>query len=46
MQESTTSHGTGSATIADIVGLAAERYGEQPADRFKGDGAGRGIRVF
>src|SRR3954464_2436476 len=38
MQESTTSHGTGSATIADIVGLAAERYGEQPAARFKRDG--------
>ena len=27
--------GTGSATIADIVGLAAERYGQQPAARFK-----------
>src|SRR5262245_51402983 len=38
MQESTTSHGTGSATIADIVSLAAERYGEQPAARFKRDG--------
>jgi len=38
MQESTTSRGTGSATIADIVGLAAERYGEQPAARFKRDG--------
>ncbi len=38
MQESTTSHGTGSATIADIVGLAAERYGEQTAARFKRDG--------
>ncbi len=37
MQQSTTSHGTGSATIADIVGLAAERYGEQPAARFKRD---------
>src|SRR4051795_2997395 len=30
--------GTGSVTIADIVGLAAERYGEQPAARFKRDG--------
>src|SRR3954447_16530799 len=30
-----TQSGTGSATIADIVGLAAERYGEQPAARFK-----------
>jgi long-chain acyl-CoA synthetase len=38
MQQNTTSHGTGSATIADIVGLAAERYGEQPAARFKRDG--------
>src|SRR3954466_14539467 len=28
-------HGTGSVTIADIVGLAAERYGERPAARFK-----------
>src|ERR1044072_9536372 len=37
MQESTTSQGTGSATIADIVGLAAERYGEQTAARFKRD---------
>ncbi len=40
MQESTSApgHGTGSATIADIVGLAAERYGEQPAARFKREG--------
>src|SRR3954466_11537850 len=30
--------GTGSATIADIVSLAAERYGERPAARFKRDG--------
>src|SRR4051812_24301394 len=30
--------GTGSVTIADIVGLAAERYGERPAARFKRDG--------
>src|SRR5215212_3828937 len=30
--------GTGSVTIADIVSLAAERYGEQPAARFKRDG--------
>src|SRR4051812_46216062 len=37
MQQSTTSRGTGSATIADIVGLAAERYGERPAARFKRD---------
>src|SRR3954449_5156953 len=29
---------TGSATIADIVSLAAERYGEQPAARFKREG--------
>src|SRR5262249_34766910 len=40
MQEESTapSHGTGSATIADIVGLAAESYGEQTAARFKRDG--------
>src|SRR5262245_903507 len=30
--------GTGSVTIADIVGLAAERYGERAAARFKRDG--------
>ncbi|MBE2318071.1 long-chain fatty acid--CoA ligase [Solirubrobacter sp. CPCC 204708] len=30
--------GTGSRTIADIVSLAAERYQEQPAARFKRDG--------
>src|SRR3954469_3714030 len=37
MQQTTAgpTHGTGSATIADIVGLAAERYGEQPAARVK-----------
>ncbi len=41
MQETTagsTHGGTGSTTIADIVSLAAERYGEQPAARFKRDG--------
>jgi long-chain acyl-CoA synthetase len=42
MQETTPpraeSSGTGSRTIADIVSLAAERYGEQPAARFKRDG--------
>src|SRR3954468_13318435 len=38
MQQSTTSRGTGSATIADIVSLAAERYGQRPAARFKRDG--------
>src|SRR3954447_19085302 len=37
MQQSRRSRGTASATIADIVGLAAERYGEQPAARFKRD---------
>jgi long-chain acyl-CoA synthetase len=31
-------HGTGSATIADIVGLAAGRYGEATAAIFKRDG--------
>src|SRR3954451_14096695 len=38
MQETTAApgqHGTGSATIADIVSLAADRYGERPAARFK-----------
>ena len=35
--------GTGSATIADIVGLAAERYGERPAARFKRDGEWREV---
>ncbi len=42
MQESTAApthpFGTGSVTIADIIGLAAERYGQQPAARFKRDG--------
>src|SRR4051795_2562058 len=42
MQESTAApthqFGTGSATIADIVGLAAERYAGQTAARFKRDG--------
>src|SRR4051794_5816627 len=42
MQESTAAptqqFGTGSATIADIIGLAAGRYGEQPAARFRRDG--------
>ncbi|MDA0183585.1 AMP-dependent synthetase/ligase [Solirubrobacter phytolaccae] len=42
MQQTTTSGragaSTGSRTIADIVSLAAERYGEQPAARFKRDG--------
>ena len=40
MQETTAGPaqgGTGSVTIADIVGLAAERYGERPAARFKRD---------
>src|SRR3954463_12634580 len=38
MQQSTTSHGTGSATIAGIVGLAPGRYGEHTGARFKRDG--------
>jgi long-chain acyl-CoA synthetase len=44
MQETTAGPapgGTGSATIADIVGLAAERYGERTAARFKRDGEWR-----
>ena len=46
MQETTAgpAHGgTGSVTIADIVGLAAERYGERPAARFKRDGEWREV---
>jgi long-chain acyl-CoA synthetase len=46
MQETTAgpAHGgTGSVTIADIVGLAAERYGERPAARFKRDGEWRDV---
>jgi long-chain acyl-CoA synthetase len=35
--------GTGSVTIADIVSLAAERYGERPAARFKRDGEWRDV---
>ncbi len=35
--------GTGSVTIADIVGLAAERYGERPAARIKRDGEWRDV---
>ena len=30
---------TGSSTIADLIGLAAERYGDSPAIRHKRDGA-------
>src|SRR5215218_5470363 len=46
MQETTagpTHGGTGSATIADIVSLAAERYGARPAARFKRDGEWREV---
>src|SRR4051812_19965124 len=46
MQETTAgpAHGgTGSVTIADIVGLAAERYGERPAARFKRDDQWRDV---
>jgi long-chain acyl-CoA synthetase len=46
MQETTAgpAHGgTGSVTIADIVGLAAERYGERPAVRFKRDDQWRDV---
>src|SRR3954468_23707006 len=46
MQETTAgpAHGgTGSVTIADIVGLAAERYGERPAARFKRDNQWRDV---
>ena len=30
---------TGSSTIADLIALAAEQHGDQPAIRFKRDGA-------
>jgi long-chain acyl-CoA synthetase len=46
MQETTAglAHGgTGSVTIADIVSLAAERYGQRPAARFKRDGEWREV---
>src|SRR3954454_1096483 len=46
MQETTvgpTHRGTGSVTIADIVSLAAERYGERPAARFQRDGEWRDV---
>ena len=48
MQETTAgpAHGgTGSVTIADIVSLAAERYGERPAARFKRDGEWRDVSL-
>ena len=41
MQQSTAvpaGPGTGSMTIADLMGLAAERFGDQPAVKFKRDG--------
>jgi long-chain acyl-CoA synthetase len=34
---------TGSMTIADMVGLAAERFGERPAVKFKRDGTWHGV---
>jgi long-chain acyl-CoA synthetase len=46
MKEMTTGpfpKGTGAATIADIVSLAAERYEERPAVRFKRDGEWRDV---
>jgi long-chain acyl-CoA synthetase len=43
MESSTTAaadeRATGSSTIADLIGLAAERYGGSPAIRYKHDGA-------
>src|SRR3954454_9324631 len=35
----TSNQSTGSATIADMLGLAAERFGDRPAVRFKRGGA-------
>src|SRR3954466_10882049 len=46
MQETTAGAapgGTRAVTIADIVGLAAERYGERPAARFKRDNQWRDV---
>src|SRR5215218_1931600 len=34
---------TGSSTIADLIGLAAERYGDTPAIRHKQDGAWKDV---
>jgi long-chain acyl-CoA synthetase len=34
---------TGSSTIADLIGLAAERYGASPAIRYKQDGAWKDV---
>ena len=34
---------TGSSTIADLIELAAERHGEQPAIRYKQDGAWKDV---
>jgi long-chain acyl-CoA synthetase len=34
---------TGSSTIADLIGLAAERYGDAPAIRHKRDGAWKDV---
>src|SRR5829696_5355790 len=34
---------TGSSTIADLIGLAAERYGDTPAIRYKHDGAWKDV---
>ena len=37
------SQSTGSTTIADMLGLAAERYGDRPAVRYKSDGEWRDV---
>src|SRR5918997_581469 len=37
------SQSTGSTTIADMLGLAAERYGDRPAVRYKRDGEWRDV---
>ena len=36
-------HATGSTTIADLIGLAAEQYGDAPAIRHKRDGEWRDV---
>jgi long-chain acyl-CoA synthetase len=46
MQQSTAvpaTSGTGSTTIADLMGLAVERFGDRPAVKFKRDGEWRSL---
>ena len=36
---------TGSSTIADLIGLAAEQHGDSPAIRYKRDGAWHDVEL-